>query len=92
MIPSGWPERRQAHWQVLARARAIEDQAYVLGCNAAGTHAGVPLAGQSLVIDPQGEVLAEGGSGEEVLSVTIDPTRVAAWRDAFPVMDDRQLP
>ena len=92
VIPSGWPERRQAHWQVLARARAIEDQAYVLGCNAAGTHAGVPLAGQSLVIDPQGEVLAEGGSGEEVLSVTIDPTRVAAWRDAFPVMDDRQLP
>ncbi len=91
VLPSGWPERRQTHWQVLARARAIEDQAYVLGCNAAGTHAGVPLAGMSMVIDPQGEVLAEAGAAEEVLSVTIDPARVAAWRDAFPVLDDRVL-
>ena len=66
-------------------------RAYVLGCNAAGTHAGVPLAGLSMVIDPQGEVLAEAGAAEEVLSVTIDPARVAAWRDAFPVLDDRVL-
>ena len=91
VVASGWPERRRTHWQVLARARAIEDQAYLLGCNSAGTHAGVPMAGLSMVVDPQGEVVAEAGAGEELLSVTIDPARVAAWRDAFPVMADRRL-
>jgi predicted amidohydrolase len=91
VIPAGWPERRQAHWQVLARARAIENQGYVLACNEAGTHGGVPIAGLSMVIDPQGEVLAEAGSGEEVLSVEIDPARVAAWRAAFPALDDRRM-
>ncbi|MGB8020199.1 MAG: carbon-nitrogen family hydrolase [Candidatus Nanopelagicales bacterium] len=91
VIPAGWPERRLSHWQVLARARAIEDQAYVLACNECGTHGGVPIAGHSLVIDPQGEVLAEAGAGEEVLSVQLDPTRVAAWRSAFPALEDRRM-
>jgi predicted amidohydrolase len=91
VIPAGWPERRQTHWQVLSRARAIENQAYVLACNEAGTHGGVPIAGLSMVVDPQGEVLAEAGTGEEVLSVEVDPTRVAAWRGAFPALDDRRL-
>ncbi|HEX6886983.1 MAG TPA: carbon-nitrogen family hydrolase [Candidatus Nanopelagicales bacterium] len=91
VLPAGWPERRQVHWQVLARARAIENQSYVLACNESGTHGGVPIAGLSMVVDPQGEVLAEAGPGEEVLSVTIDPTRVAAWRGAFPALEDRRI-
>ncbi len=91
VLPAGWPERRQAHWQVLARARAIENQAYVLASNEAGTHAGVPMAGLSMVVDPQGDILAEAGTGEEVLSVTVDPARVAAWRGAFPALDDRRM-
>ena len=44
-----------------------------------------------MVIDPQGEVLAEAGPGEQVLSVEIDPHRVAAWRGAFPALDDRRM-
>lgn len=91
VLPAGWPERRQEHWRVLSRARAIENQAYVLACNEAGTHGGVPIAGMSLVVDPQGEVLAEAGPGEEVLSVALDPARVAAWRGAFPALDDRRM-
>jgi predicted amidohydrolase len=91
VVPAGWPERRLAHWQVLARARAVENQAYVLACNEAGTHGGVPMAGHSMVVDPQGEILAEAGPGEEVLSVEIDPARVAAWRGAFPALDDRRM-
>jgi predicted amidohydrolase len=91
VMPAGWPERRQVHWQVLARARAIENQSYVLACNESGTHGGVPIAGLSMVVDPQGEVLAEAGPGEEVLSVTIDPARVAAWRGAFPALEDRRI-
>ncbi len=90
VIPSGWPARRATHWNVLARARAIEDQAFVLACNTAGTHARVPMAGGSMVIDPYGDVLAQAGEGEEVLSAEVDLDRVSAWRSAFPALADRR--
>ncbi|MEU7381461.1 MULTISPECIES: carbon-nitrogen family hydrolase [unclassified Streptomyces] len=91
VVPAGWPERRRAHWTLLARARAVEDQAFVLACGTAGTHAGVPQAGHSIVVDPWGEVLAEAGPGEEVLTVDLDPARVRATRDQFPALKDRVL-
>ncbi|MGW3944267.1 carbon-nitrogen family hydrolase [Streptomyces phaeochromogenes] len=91
VIPAGWPERRRAHWTLLARARAVENQAFVLACGTAGTHAGVPQAGHSIVVDPWGEVLAEAGAGEEVLSVEFDPAKVGATRGQFPVLRDRVL-
>ncbi|MEU8590904.1 carbon-nitrogen family hydrolase [Streptomyces sp. NPDC048664] len=91
VIPAGWPERRRSHWTLLARARAVENQAYVLACGTAGTHAGVPQAGHSIVVDPWGEVLAEAGAGEEVLTVEFDPGKVAATREQFPALKDRML-
>ncbi|MFH8802366.1 carbon-nitrogen family hydrolase [Streptomyces sp. NPDC017936] len=91
VVPAGWPERRRAHWTLLARARAVENQAFVLACGTAGTHAGVPQAGHSIVVDPWGEVLAEAGPGEEVLTVDFDPARVAATREQFPALKDRVL-
>ncbi|MBN0043392.1 carbon-nitrogen family hydrolase [Streptomyces actuosus] len=91
VIPAGWPERRRAHWTLLAQARAVENQAFVLACGTAGTHAGVPQAGHSIVVDPWGEVLAEAGPGEEVLRVSFDPAKVAATRDQFPALKDRVL-
>ncbi|XHM62431.1 carbon-nitrogen family hydrolase [Streptomyces nigra] len=91
VIPAGWPERRRAHWTLLAQARAVENQAYVLACGTAGTHAGVPQAGHSTVVDPWGEVLAQAGPGEEVLTVEFDPGRVAVTRDQFPALKDRVL-
>ncbi|KOV91987.1 acyltransferase [Streptomyces sp. NRRL B-3648] len=91
VIPAGWPERRRAHWTLLAQARAVENQAFVLACGTAGTHAGVPQAGHSIVVDPWGEVLAEAGSGEEVLTVELDPAKVAATRAQFPALKDRVL-
>ncbi|AKN70275.1 acyltransferase [Streptomyces sp. PBH53] len=91
VIPAGWPERRRAHWTLLAQARAVENQAFVLACGTAGTHAGVPQAGHSIVVDPWGEVLAEAGAGEEVLTVDLDPARTAATREQFPALKDRVL-
>ncbi|MFE9771271.1 carbon-nitrogen family hydrolase [Streptomyces sp. NPDC005931] len=91
VIPAGWPERRRTHWTLLARARAVENQSFVLACGTAGTHAGVPQAGHSIVVDPWGEVLAEAGAGEEVLTVDFDPARVAATREQFPALKDRVL-
>ncbi|MFE9766897.1 carbon-nitrogen family hydrolase [Streptomyces sp. NPDC005808] len=91
VLAAGWPERRRSHWTLLAQARAVENQAYVLACGTAGTHAGVPQAGHSLVVDPWGEVLAEAGAGEEVLTVEFDPARVGVTREQFPALKDRVL-
>ncbi|MFG1805506.1 carbon-nitrogen family hydrolase [Streptomyces sp. NPDC049040] len=91
VVPAGWPARRLAHWRVLVQARAVENQAYVLACGTAGTHAGVEQAGHSMVVDPWGTVLAEAGPGEEVLTVDLDPARAAATRAEFPVLRDRVL-
>jgi len=91
VVPAGWPERRRAHWTLLARARAVENQAFVLACGTAGTHAGVPQAGHSIVVDPWGEVLAEAGSDEEILTVDLDPAKVATTREQFPALKDRVL-
>jgi len=90
VVASGWPERRIEHWRVLLRARAIEDQCWVVACNGVGTHAGVTLGGRSAVIDPLGVVIAEGGSGEEVLTAGVDAELAATWRDEFPALDDRR--
>ncbi|MFD3721760.1 carbon-nitrogen family hydrolase [Streptomyces sp. NPDC058674] len=90
-VVAGWPARRRSHWTLLNRARAVEDQCYVLACGLAGTHAGVEQAGHSLVVDPWGEVLAEAGPGEGVLTVDLDPGKVAETREQFPALKDRRL-
>ncbi|MFJ9679994.1 carbon-nitrogen family hydrolase [Streptomyces sp. NPDC101194] len=91
IVAAGWPERRRSHWTLLARARAVENQSYVLAVATAGTHAGIQQAGHSIVVDPWGEVLAEAGADEEVLSVEFDPSKVAATREQFPALKDRRL-
>ncbi|WP_329456958.1 carbon-nitrogen family hydrolase [Streptomyces sp. NBC_01497] len=91
VVPAGWPARRGAHWTLLARARAVENQSYVLACGTAGTHAGVEQAGHSIVVDPWGEVLAEAGTDEEVLTVDLDITKVGRTREQFPALKDRRL-
>ena len=91
VVPTGWPASRLEHWRVLSRARAIENQVFFIGCNQVGRQEGVELAGHSVVIDPWGELLAEAGTGEEVLTVDIDVAMVAKTRSDFPVLRDRKL-
>jgi predicted amidohydrolase len=91
LLVAAWPAKRVAHWRLLVQARAVENQSYVLACNTAGTHAGVPMGGHSLVVDPWGTVLAEAGEEQEVLVVDIDPASVGTTRSSFPVLADRRL-
>ncbi|MDT0379054.1 carbon-nitrogen family hydrolase [Streptomyces sp. DSM 42041] len=92
VVPAGWPRARAGHWSLLARARAVENQAYVLACGTSGSHAGVPMAGRSAIIDPWGDVLAEAEDAEEqVLTATLDLAEVARIRDTFPALKDRVL-
>lgn len=89
LVASGWPTPRIGHWDVLTRARAIEDQAWLVACNGVGSHADITLGGHSIVIDPQGNVVAEAGDDETVLYADVEPGRAREWREAFPVLDDR---
>ena len=74
---------------MLAQARAIEDQAWLVACNGVGSHAGITLGGHSIVVDPQGTIIAEAGDDETILYADIEPSRAREWREAFPVLGDR---
>src|SRR5690606_18152026 len=89
--PAAWPSARVEAWSLLGRARAMENQCFVLACNTAGTHAGIEMGGRSQIVSPMGEVLAEAGTGEETLDLTIDLDEVAMAREKFPVLLDRRL-
>ncbi|MFH9264256.1 carbon-nitrogen family hydrolase [Streptomyces sp. NPDC017546] len=91
VVAAGWPERRRSHWTLLAQARAVENQAYVLAVGTAGTHGDIQQAGHSIVVDPWGEVLAQAGADEEVLTVELDADKVRVTREQFPALKDRRL-
>jgi predicted amidohydrolase len=75
----------EAHWEVLTRARAIENGAYVLAAAQGGMHEhGRATFGHSIVVDPWGRVIAEGGTEPGVVMATIDPAEVAAVRGRIP--------
>ncbi|MFZ5823805.1 MAG: carbon-nitrogen family hydrolase [Bacillota bacterium] len=90
IIPSEWPAQRLHHWRTLAMARAIENQCYVLACNRVGADLANRFPGHSLVIDPFGAVLAEGGEGEEIITAEIDLAQVADVRARIPSLRDRR--
>lgn len=75
VLSAGWPERRRSHWTLLAQARAVENQAFVLACGTAGTHAGVPQAGHSIVVDPWGRSWRRPGPGSRCSRWTSTPGR-----------------
>jgi predicted amidohydrolase len=91
LMPAAWPAKRVHHWRLLSQARAVENQSYVVACNTAGTHSGVPMGGHSMVVDPWGEVIAEAGDDEEVLVADLDLDLVRSTRSSFPVLADRRL-
>jgi len=90
LIIANWPEARRHHWQALLAARAIENQAYVLGVNRVGEGDGMKYAGDSRLIDPLGEILA--GASWQAVAVTgeVDEGQVAAVRERFGFLEDRR--
>ncbi|MBN2159479.1 MAG: amidohydrolase [Spirochaetes bacterium] len=86
---ANWPEQRVEHWKTLLRARAIENQCYVIGVNRTGTDGnGVSHSGDSAVIGPAGGVLFEKGRGEYVGTVELSYDELAKYRDSFPAWKD----
>ncbi|MEA1924959.1 MAG: carbon-nitrogen family hydrolase [Candidatus Altiarchaeota archaeon] len=91
LVCANFPRGRIEHWRTLLKARAIENQAYVIGCNRTGSDGINEYNGKSMVIDPWGKVLAEAGCGEQTLEVEVDPLKVEKIRRDFPVLKDRVL-
>jgi predicted amidohydrolase len=82
----------RAHWELLLRARAVENQCYVLAAAQGGTHEnGRRTWGHSMIVDPWGEVLAVRPEGEGVVLADVDPTRLAAVRQQLPALAHRKL-
>lgn len=90
VVPANWPQPRHEHWRALLRARAIENQAYVLGVNRVGPAKDLPHLGSSTLIDPMGERLFEGGPDEAVLVAEADPKLISTVRTQFPFLPDRR--
>jgi predicted amidohydrolase len=90
-LGANWPDARQTHWRTLLLARAIENQAIVLGVNRTGADPHLNYIGGSMAVGPKGEVLGELGDEEAVLSVEIDPAWVRSWRETFPARRDIRL-
>jgi len=82
---------RLDHWSVLNRVRALENQMYVVACNMAGEEGGTTLAGNSMIVDPWGEVIAQADEGEQILLAELDMNRLRHLREEFPVLKDRRL-
>ena len=90
VVIANWPERRRAHWQTLLRARAIENQAYVVGVNRVGEGDGLHYAGDSAMVSPWGETLAGAAEQETVLVADLLPSAITEARASFPALADRK--
>ncbi|MDV2481688.1 nitrilase [Methanoculleus sp. Wushi-C6] len=89
IVPAAWPCCRLRHWETLIPARALDNRYYVAGINTAARPGGA-CCGGSLAADPDGSVIARGGTGSELLTVDIDPATVREARIRLPTLSDRR--
>ncbi len=90
VVVANWPEPRREHWRTLLRARAIENQAYVLGTNRVGKVKDLEHVGDSAIIDPLGRTLVEASIGESVIVADVTGEEVTRVRESLPFMRDRR--
>ncbi len=94
VVPGQWPEARGQHWRTLLRARAIENEVFVVGCNRTGQEASLrtgepmPFPGDGRVIDPTGEILATGSGDAGAIVGPIELRKVRTMRRILPVAAD----
>ena len=93
VIPAAFTETTgRAHWELLLRARAVENQCYVLASAQGGVHpTGRRTWGDSMLVDPWGVVLARLAKGEGVVAGELDPARIAEVRNSLPTLKHRKL-
>lgn len=87
-VIANWPEPREAHWLALLKARAIENQAFVIGVNRCGRDPKLAYSGRGQILDPRGNVVADGGNREGVFGAEIDLAALQQYRKEFPALND----
>jgi predicted amidohydrolase len=87
-VGANWPSARAHHWRALAIARAIENQAYVVACNRVGKDPLTEYSGGSIIVGPDGTVLAEAGHQTAIIHAQADREALLRWRDRFPALRD----
>ena len=92
VVPSAFAEATgRDHWEVLLRARAIENQAFVIAANQCGTHGGaLTTHGHSAIVDPWGRVLAMAADRPEVITAVVDRAQLAEVRRQLPALAHRR--
>lgn len=90
IIPAEWPIERVEHWRALLVARAIENQCYIVACNAAGQIGTAVFGGHSMIVDPWGKIVVEGGETPQLLTAEIEMDAVDDIRRRIPVFEDRR--
>ena len=89
LFVASWPVQRVDAWSALLKARAIENQCFVLGVNRVGSDPSCTYTGASVALDPSGKTLAAGMSGrEKLVQAELDLASLAACRASFPVLKD----
>ncbi len=92
LVASAWPFVRLEAWRLFNQTRALENLAYLISCNCAGSNAGNRYAGHSMIIDPMGNIIAEGNEDEGYINAELDPDLVNTIRTDFRALDDRVFP
>ncbi|MBF0328231.1 MAG: carbon-nitrogen family hydrolase [Nitrospirae bacterium] len=91
-VIASWPASRKEHWLTLLKARAIENQCFIIGVNRTGSdNNGIEYSGASIVISPSGDVLCLGNEKDELLFCEINTDETAQVRSRFPFLDDMKL-
>lgn len=86
---ANWPERRNIAWKTLLVARAIENQCYVVGVNRVGNDGNnIYHSGDSMIVDPLGEILYHTSDEEDIFTITLDKTHLQNVREKFPFWKD----
>ena len=86
-----WPALRIAHWRSLLQARAIENQAYVVGINRTGNEPQNLYTGNSMIFGPKGEKISQLGKETDMLKGHIEIAQVVKWRKDFPALAHRKV-
>jgi predicted amidohydrolase len=89
-LPAEWPKPRQEHWRTLLRARAIENQLFVVAANCCGLQGKLDFFGLSQLVAPRGEVLAEAGEADAELTALFDFAEMESYRFQIPCYKDRR--
>lgn len=90
IVAANWPAQRSSQWKLLLQARALENQSYVIGVNRVGAGNDIYYSGDSMLVDPEGQIMDILSGKAGIMIVDVDKDKVDGYRTDFPVKKDRQ--